>query len=107
MSKKVKIPLDKNMELKRYGYNLEQTTDKRRTALRKAAKHENPLAILKRLVVLRTYRKNMHRQPYLNDYKILDNDVKYMQAMYRTKYSKTKKSSRKGSRKASRKGSRK
>ena len=74
-SKKV-LPKLKEGVLRKYGYHLNESFDKRKKALLNAMKHEGDLAVQKRVVVLRTYNKN---EPRL--FKKLDRDVKFIQTI--------------------------
>jgi len=75
-SKKV-LPLLKKGMLSKYGYQLTDNKIKRHIAIKKATQHEGELKIYKRLVLLRTYRKNIPKA-----FKIINNDVIYAKKLY-------------------------
>jgi len=82
----VKIKLEEPGLLRSYGYNLHESSADRKRALLSAMKHEDPLKVLRHLIVLRTYRKyerNLEPQE-ATYYGELDNDVKWLQNVYRS-----------------------
>lgn len=62
------------------GYTLSTNATTRRAALRKAIEAHGSLRVLRRLVVLRTYRK---ATPQTMAYRRLDSDVKFVQGLRR------------------------
>jgi hypothetical protein len=70
----IKVSLD-DKHLGKYGYSLKKSSSARRKAIQKAVKAKGALTVLRRLVVLRTYRKYNKKSA---DYVKLDKDVKYL-----------------------------
>lgn len=62
----------------KYGYNLNENSTKRQSAIRKAMRVEGNLPVYRRLVVLKTYRKN---EPGLT-YNRISSDVKYAKELF-------------------------
>ena len=67
----------KELELGKYGYNTHETDAKRHIALDKASKAENPLAILRRVNLLRNYQTKGHAKD------TMAKDVKYLSKRYK------------------------
>jgi hypothetical protein len=76
-SKKV-LPKLKHGLLTEYGYHLNEKSTKRQSAIRKAMRVEGNLPVYRRLVVLKTYRKN---EPGLT-YNRISSDVKYAEELF-------------------------
>ena len=82
----IKITLDKK-HLSNYGYDLKHSTTVRQKALLKAIRAKGARVILRRLVLLRTYRKNDMTKTGREQYARLDKDVKFIQAKHFSKRS--------------------
>ena len=76
-SKKV-LPKLKHGLLTEHGYHLNENATKRQSAIRKAMRVEGNLPVYRRLVVLKTYRKN---EPGLT-YNRISSDVKYAKELF-------------------------
>lgn len=75
-SKSRVLPKLKKGELTFYGYDLSDSFEKRKVALKKSTKRYGSLPVLRKLVVLRTYNKNQPKY-----YKKYDRDVKFVQEL--------------------------
>ena len=65
------------------GYSLKKSTAKRRTSLKKASREKGTLPVLRHLNAIRTLQKNNH-----DNFKKLDQDVKFIQKEYRSEKNK-------------------
>ena len=74
----VKVSLDEK-HLGKYGYSLNKSSSSRCKAIQKAVKAKGARTVLRRLVVLRTYRRYNKKSA---DYIKLDKDVKYLRNKY-------------------------
>lgn len=74
----VKVSLDEK-HLSKYGYSLKKTSASRCKAIQKAVKAKGARTVLRRLVVLRTYRRYNKKSA---DYRKLDKDVNYIRKKY-------------------------
>lgn len=73
-------PIDDKPDLKQYGYSLSISSENRRKALRKAAREEGILPILRRVNLIRNYTKSVP-----HNYAKLSKDVDYLKELYAEK----------------------
>lgn len=73
----MKVTIKKTCSLSRFGYALDQSRQKREKALRKAVREYGSGYVIKKLVVLRTYRKDSLE--FEKQYNTLNSDIQYVQ----------------------------
>jgi hypothetical protein len=69
--------MKKTCSLSRFGYALDKSSDQREKALRKATREYGSGYVIKKLVLLRTYRKDT--ADFHNQYVLLNQDITYVQ----------------------------
>ena len=77
----VRIELKKTCTLARFGYRLRATKAERKVALVRAIKSYGSRYVIKKLVVLRTYRKAKETPTDRRFFRALDSDIRTVQAI--------------------------